>query len=124
MTNTETNVRQLLRDRYFKKEGDKVLTTIETAEEIIRGRDELAETLRVLMQTINTTSKDIRKQVNNIEDAVHNNNKQHVIDAFAFLKSFETQMKAKEIVAFTDGIEVLSSLHTDMVKAAAKREIK
>ena len=121
MTKTDTNVRQLLRDRYFKKEGDKVLTAIETAEDILTGRNAIQKMLMEMVETIADTKKTIERQVGNIEDAVHDNDKQFVIKSFNILKSLETQMKAKEIVAFVDGVEVLNAIHINMNKAVEKK---
>lgn len=81
MTNTETNVRNLLRDRYFKKEWDKVLTLIETSEATMAKLHKFEKAIRNITNTVETF-------ISNIESEVTYNNKSAVATQVAELNKF------------------------------------
>ena len=63
MTNTDTNVRNLLRDRYFKKEWDKVLTLIETSETTMDELHMFNKAIKKITNTIEAYIEDIEREV-------------------------------------------------------------
>lgn len=114
MTNEQTTVRKLLRDRYFKKEWEKVLTAIETAERISDDLDGMVEELEKVIGFMTTWRMVVRSTVKNIEQGVEDNEKSEVEKSLNTIKVLEKRMKSKEMVDLINTIEVLVSTYDEL----------